>query len=157
MTRTLHIRGIVLLLGTTVGWVAHATVPAGAQLPLKAVEREFFKGGEAKRVKFVVADPEDVNDTSAIAKLAGCTIEGDAAFNPKTARLYVKRPTLTCPPDAKIGSNLLPGSDITGQLSDSGVDGIRLECTNPKECTVGRLKKGAEASFTVTESLGGAD
>lgn len=157
MTRAFRIQAFTLALGAAWAVVAHATVPAGTQLPLKALDREYFKIGESKKVKFLVAAPDDPNDTSVVAKLAGCTVEGDAAYNPKTARLYIKHPTLNCPSEAAAGSSLPPEIDLTGQLSDSGVDGIRLDCGKDKECTVGHLKKDADAAFTLTDGFGGAD
>lgn len=157
MTRALKSKGIVVLIGAALSVAAHATVPAGTQLPLKAVDKLVFKAGEFKKVTFKVAPPNDPMDTESISsRLAGCTIEGNGAYNPRTGRLYVKNPVLTCDPETKMGSAFLGGT-IMGQLSDSGLDGIRLECPKANECTIGSLKKDAEASFTVTETLGGGN
>lgn len=149
-----------LLVATLLTWgigVAHAAIPAGTQLPLTATDKHVFKAGDTKRVKFVVTAPDDKNDTQSLrARLAGCQIEGDTAYNPRNGRLYVKKPVLTCPPETKMGAAFL-GGDIAGQLSDSGLEGIKLECKSPKECTVGNLNKGSEASFTVTETMGGGE
>lgn len=144
----------ILALGLS---AANAAIPAGTQLPLAAADKHVFKAGETKRVRFVVTAPDDKNDTQSLrARLAGCLIEGDTAYNPRNGRLYVKKPVLTCAPDTKMGAAFL-GGDIAGQLSDSGLEGIKLECPSPKECTVGNLKKGSEASFTVTETMGGGE
>lgn len=144
------------LFATAVG-VVQAAIPAGTQLPLTATDKHVFKAGDAKKVRFVVTAPDDKNDTQSLrARLAGCQIEGDTAYNPRNGRLYVKKPVLTCPPDTKMGAAFL-GGYIAGQLSDSGLEGIKLECNSPKECTVGNLKKGSEASFTVTETMGGGE
>lgn len=157
MTRALQLKGIVVVLGAALAMAAHAVVPAGTQLPLKAVDKQVFKVGDLKKVKFLVAAPSDPADTASItSRLAGCTIEGDAAYNPRTGRLYVKNPILTCSPDTKMGEAFL-GGNIMGQLSDSGLEGIRLDCPSPKECTIGSLKKDTEAAFTVTETMGGGD
>lgn len=157
MTRGLTLKGILVAAATILSFSAHATVPAGTQLPLKSMDRLTIKGGDLKKVKFRVPAPETGADPeSLVSRLAGCTIEGDAVFNPRSGRLYVKRPVLTCTPDTKVGEVFL-GGDISGQLSDSGLEGIPLECSSPKQCTIGSLKKDAEAAFTVTETLGGGN
>ena len=157
MTRGLTLKGIVAATATILSFSAHATVPAGTQLPLKATDRLTIKGGELKKVKFRVPEPESGADPQALlSRLAGCTVEGDAVLNPRNGRLYVKRPVLTCSPETKVGTVFM-GGDISGQLSDSGLEGIPLECASPKQCTIGSLKKDAEAAFTVTETLGGSE
>ncbi len=157
MPRVFQAKSLVLLAGLVLSISAHAVVQAGAQLPLKSIDGQVFKSGDQKRVKFRVATPEDPADADTpIGRLAGCTIEGDSAYNPRTGRLYVKRPVLTCAPDTKVGAAFLGGS-INGQLSEAGLEGIPLECPKPKECTVGALKKNSEAAFTVTETMGGGD
>ncbi len=156
MTRALNAKGIVAVLGTALTLAAHATVPAGTQLPLKAADRQVFKVGDLKKVRFVVAASDSTDTESITSRLAGCSIEGDSAYNPRTARLYVKNPVLTCSPETKMGAAFL-GGNIMGQLSDSGLEGIRLDCPTPKECTIGSLKKDAEAAFTVTETMGGGN
>ncbi|MGE5453116.1 MAG: hypothetical protein ACM3VZ_14885 [Acidobacteriota bacterium] len=156
MTCTLTNKGLVIAMGMALSTAALATVPAGTQLPLKAADKQVFKVGDLKRVKFLVAASDETDKESLISRLAGCTIEGDAAYNPRSARLYVKNPVLTCSPETKMGAAFLGGS-IMGQLSDSGLEGIRLDCPTPKECTMGSLKKDAEAAFTVTETMGGGE
>lgn len=156
MTRALNAKGIVVVLGAAWALTAHAVVPAGTQLPLKAADKQVFKMGEFKKVKFLVDGSESTDPESLVSRLAGCTIEGDSAYNARTGRLYVKNPVLTCSPETKMGAAFL-GGNIMGQLSDSGLEGIRLDCTAPKECTIGSLKKDAEASFTVTETMGGGN
>lgn len=156
MTRALKLKGIVAVLGSALALAAQATVPAGTQLPLKAADKQVFKMGDLKKVKFLVAASDSADPESTTSRLAGCTIEGDSAYNPRTGRLYVKNPVLTCSPETKMGAAFLGGS-IMGQLSDSGLEGIRLDCPSPKECTMGSLKKNAEAAFTVTETMGGGN
>lgn len=154
MTRPSKAQTLAMLLALSLPMCATAAVPAGTQLSLTAVDKQVFKAGELKRVKFKVAPPTDPKDTESIgSRLAGCTVEGDAAYNPRSGRLYIKKPVLTCEPDTKMGEAFL-GGDIMGQLSDAGLDGIKLTCSSAKECTIGSLTAGSEASFTVTETMG---
>lgn len=157
MTRALVSKGIVAALGASLAIASHAAVPAGTQLPLKAVEKQLFKTGTASQKARFRVTPDDPADTQSIAgRLAGCTIEGDAALNPRSGRLYVKNPVLTCSPETKMGAAFL-GGNITGQLNEGGLEGMPLDCPKPKECAIGSMKKDAEAAFTVTETMGGGE
>lgn len=157
MTRALVSQGIVAVLCASLAIASHAAVPAGTQLPLKAVDKQLFKTGAASQKARFRITPDDPADTQSIAgRLAGCTIEGDAALNPRSGRIYVKNPVLSCSPETKMGAAFL-GGNIVGQLTEGGLDGMPIDCPKPKECAIGSVKKDADVSFTVTETMGGGE